>query len=425
MRYVTSPIWTLHIAGTLDTLAHALGVDHFGAKFLKPSEQLMSMEHQTKLSGFFSTRKRGSEGVHPAKRRKLLEVDNTGSAPLLSTKAQRPTNEITPTRPNTRRSRRIKASRGKETIGSYNVTSILKRSGIGSLGKKDVNAISETTSVRDDHAFEETLNGTRDANQRKRKKAEQTSKSPEVTASKESAKASRQTGKAALSTKNSKDASLPSSLDGPAETKKRRDTQSEQLTGSTASSEEKAGATEQGMSNPSITDSNTRAVESKDHGSNQSLLSPRKPSVVKKDAGGLKLDPWISEQAKAVLFSRGQKAVALSNERRNSAKAVNKSAANKKGGGDKSAAQQNLEKARQLLRTMRSLESHAAKPKDVTTAEHGEALHRMASLQEASAKRLVRFGPWLECFVVVVVVHRGGSLTKKRVVTTLLPNCLA
>ena len=346
------------------------------------------MEAQTTLNEFFSTRKRGSEGVHPAKRRKVSDVENVEIAAVhLKRKKAKEASKVEVTSAKHRRSRRAKSSKSKDAfLRNTEVTSILPCAGFELSGKETEKAICETTSVFDDHAFEQAMNGNSSQRKRKMPASKVSSKNSEVVTTQvviQGAKSGsddrvirKGSGmplrRATKATSKDHVGSVGSSPENNAKEK-----------GGGEHENEKSRKAEQHVEEESSVGQNA------DNTSSQKLSSPSKRhSVVKRSAGSLKLNPWISEQAKVVLFSRGQTAVAMSKKLNSETKKEQ----NIKIPGKKKAtseAQENLEKARKLLQTMRSLESTAAKPKNVTTSENCERLHQLASEKSNTAARLV------------------------------------
>ena len=278
---------------------------------------------QATIPEFFTARKRPTEGVHAAKRRKTVEAENlltgAGTRRRRNTRvAKTPRGEATE---RTTRSRSRTNTRAKSTIpqNSQVLDSDLQEFLHNKLEETAYDcsekAISEVTSVRDDHAFEDALNG------------------------------------------NSNSAVL----------NKRKD---------------------------SISLKNLEAKLSPSKEQNQ-VVSPRKiVSAIKVRRDGLKPNPWIAEQARNVFLSRGGAAVARS---RKTAETESKSCSKEvlpkyKKEIKQAKSNMDLEKARKLCKTMRSLRTKGESAKEILTKDAGsERLHIVASGSVCKETRYINF----------------------------------
>ncbi|KAK3729908.1 hypothetical protein QZH41_006235 [Actinostola sp. cb2023] len=133
--------------------------------------------------------------------------------------------------------------------------------------------------------------------------------------------------------------------------------------------------------------------------SKQSILFQAK-SPIRSTPVGLKINPWIADQANKVLLSRGQAALLLSQQKsaavqgnRASKTKSHKPKEDAKNTLSKTKAQEGLEKARELIKKLRTLESDASKSKETSTSDKTERLHKLAKRQSSdgtSAESLSR-----------------------------------
>ena len=247
-----------------------------------------AMEQAT-LGQYFSTRKKGLEDFHPAKRRKVDATDIESEVSIRrSTRAKR---QVASSQTKSiARARRGAKSRAKESLNERNCESseIL-----------DNNVVSEPTSLCDDHAFAETLIGKLSDAQRKRKMA---------------SKGIVETDDSTASVSRDRKQAQENSEDVEPKQRNRKRTQrsSKKQPKDTKSMEEEL------VSSQSKTDcSDEQTLREAGIPANREAeiqASPCKtPPIVRRIDGGVKSNPWIAEQARMVL-SRGRAAVNMSQQ---------------------------------------------------------------------------------------------------------------
>ena len=256
----------------------------------------MAAMEQPTLGQYFTTRKKGLEGVHPAKRRKV-DVTGTESEATVrrSTRARR---QVASSQTKTSRTHKgvTCKSRAKESLNEESVESSYK------VGHK---IVSEPTSLFDDHAFAEALIGKLSDAQRKRKMVSSSqTEDTIVNVSKDTSVTE------IISVKAQKD---NDEMESRAKNR-RRTARSSKHPKQTAKSDKKTADHDQVRS----VSSELKAVEVEVPTGAQA--SPSKtPPVVRRIGGGVKANPWIAEQAKIVL-SRGRAAVNLSQQAKSKGK---------------------------------------------------------------------------------------------------------
>ena len=249
----------------------------------------MAAMEQATLGQYFTTRRKGLEGVHPAKRRKVdvTEIESD----VTVRRSQRSKRQVASSPTKISRSRKGAKSNAKGSLNEDSVQSSCKSSKV----------VSETTSLFDDHAFAEALIGKLTDAQRKRKMASSAQMEEAVPRDKSDVKISQAQGK-----KDEIMESKPS---------RRRTARSSKSAKQAEKSENSKilQAAEQVISRTVQTPQEADIPVEKETAS-----SPCKtPPVVRRiGGGGVKANPWIAEQAKIVL-SRGRAAVNLSQKSRN------------------------------------------------------------------------------------------------------------
>lgn len=248
----------------------------------------MAAMEQATLGQYFTTRRKGVEGVHPAKRRKLdvTEIESN----LTVRRSQRAKKQVASFQTKISRTSKGAKSNAKGSLNEDSVQSSYKGSKV----------VSETTSLFDDHAFAEALIGKLTVAQRKRKMASSTQMEEAVPRDKSDVEISQ-----AQANKDE----MESKPKG-----RRRTAKSSKSVKQPEKSENSKilEATEQVIT---LADQTPR--EAVIPVGKQTAASPSKtPPVVRRISGGVKANPWIAEQAKTVL-SRGRAAVNLSQKSRN------------------------------------------------------------------------------------------------------------
>ena len=247
----------------------------------------MAAMEQATLGQYFSTRRKGLEGVHPAKRRKVdvTEIESD----VTVRRSQRSKRQAASSQTKISRSRKGAKSNAKGSLNEESVQSSCK-------GAK---VVSETTSLFDDHAFAEALIGKLTDAQRKRKMASSTQMEGAVPRDKSEVEISEAQG--------NKD-----EMESKPKSRRR-----------TARSSKSAKQVEK-SENSKILESTEQVISVVDQTPEEAAIplekettaSPSKtPPVVRRIGGGVKANPWIAEQAKMVL-SRGRAAVNLSQKSR-------------------------------------------------------------------------------------------------------------
>lgn len=335
---------------------------------------------QATLTEFYSTKKRPIEGFQPSKRRKVVQAepvevtrqkirraDVTISSRRMKTRANAKTTESS-----TRKTRKNAAENTHSTALDAFLSAETKE-----ISTKPEKVGIVVTSVNDNHdsvavSFKETTTRRRKPAHKQQdderlieKNKEELVKDKEKNVQK--ARSTRRTKRGVTCTK---------------ETKVNTKTNAEDTIESNANSNEK----------------NNDKIDKTD--AKQSIMVKDKSPVRTNSSPGLKINPWIADQANRVLLSRGQTALLLSQQKSAKSKDVNSSKAKSQKPKEttkslsKTKAQEGLEKARELIKKMRSLESDASKPKAVTTSDKTERLHKLAKRQSsegASAESSVRY----------------------------------
>ena len=248
----------------------------------------MAAMEQATLGQYFTTRRKGVEGLHPAKRRKLdvTEIESD----VAVRRSQRTKKQVASSQTKISRSGKGAKRNAKGSLNEDSVQSSYKGSKV----------VSETTSLFDDHAFAEALIGKLTVAQRKRKMASSTQMEEAVPRDKSDVEISQ-----AQANKDE----MESKPKG-----RRRTAKSSKSVKQPEKSENSKilEATEQVIS---LSDQTPR--EAVIPVEKETAASPSKtPPVVRRINGGVKANPWIAEQAKTVL-SRGRAAVNLSQKSRN------------------------------------------------------------------------------------------------------------
>ena len=261
----------------------------------------MATMEQPTLGQFFATRKKGLEGVHPAKRRKVDITDTESEVTVRrSTRAKR---QVASSQTKASRTHKGVICKAKKSLNEESIESSCK------LGHK---VVSEPTSLFDDHAFAEALIGKLSDAQRKRKMASSRQTEDTIvndvskdTSAAEIVKAQKDSDEMASKAKNRRRTARSSKH--PKQTAKSDEKTADHVHKRPISSELKA---------KSSSDQTPREVEIPP----EAQASPSKtPPVVRRIGGGVKANPWIAEQAKIVL-SRGRAAVNLSQQAKSKGK---------------------------------------------------------------------------------------------------------
>ena len=248
----------------------------------------MAAMEQATLGQYFTTRRKGLEGVHPAKRRKV-DVTEVVS-------------DVTVRR--SQRSKRQEAARTKISRSRGGVKS--ESNAKGSLNEESAQSsckgskfVSETTSLFDDHAFAEAFIEKLTDAQRKRKMASSTQMEEAVPRDKSDVEITQ--------VQASKD-------DMESKPKSRRRTARSSKSAKQAEKSENSKILEATEKVTLLVDQTPREADIPVE--KETIASPSKtPPVVRRIGGGVKPNPWIAEQAKIVL-SRGREAVNLSQKSR-------------------------------------------------------------------------------------------------------------
>ena len=263
----------------------------------------MAAMEQATLGQYFTTKKKGLEGVHPAKRRKV-DVTETESdvAVRRSTRAKK---QVASSQTKTPRARKGAKSRAKESC----------KLGI----KLGIKVVSETTSLFDDHAFAETLIGNLLDKQRKRKMASSMQTEDTIV------NVSRDTSSVEICKAQGNSSGMESKPDTGRRTAKSAKS-SKQLVNSAKVVDRPQAAVEQAQTVSSqskakfVSDQTPREADVPTESEAEAQTSPCKtPPVVRRVGRGVKVNPWIAEQAKIVL-SRGRAAVTLSQQAKGKSK---------------------------------------------------------------------------------------------------------
>ncbi|XP_068725235.1 DNA replication factor Cdt1-like [Montipora capricornis] len=332
----------------------------------------MATMEQATLGQYFPTRRKGLEGVHPAKRRKVDGTDNEGAVADVTVRRSARVKKRIASSTQTKDARTHKGARrrAKESPSEESVETSCN---------SGIKTVSEPTSLFDDHAFAEAFIGKLSESQRKRKMAPPMHIEDTVvrtvskdTIAHENVPAMREIGDEANSkTKNRR--------------QMERFKQCRQAAGTTIPQE--------------ITSSETNLKSSSDRISLNAGSTTEKgkeatsktPPIVRRIDGGIKANPWIAEQAKIVL-SRGRAAVKISQNKpcnpnvedqllassKNDSSSVVKNCKSDAGHGIASKAQEDLVKARDLIKTMKSLKKRSSRCQSSTMEEQQQRLHQVA-----------------------------------------------
>jgi hypothetical protein len=348
---------------------------------------------QPTLTEYYSAKKRPIEGINPAKRRKLIETESVVTAEVQSKgKSARITRQRSKTT-TTPKPTRVLRTRKPRTKNVAKTTENSSLHAFLSLGMKEITeesekVVSEVTSVNDDHdsevfASKETPSLENGSTRRRKVLTKNPHNICETPGSEGEIieKTEKKTiSKARTGRRNQKAKILPKEIPSTS-----RDAQKLQDSEAVESNDDKDKI--EGAKDDAISKSGKHQTKPK-----KSLMVPDK-SPVKSVSSGLKINPWIADQANKVLLTRGQAALLLSHQQSAGVqdKHVSRSKMQKpvaeKNGLSKSKAQEGLEKARELIKKMRSLESESSKPKDTSTIDKSERLHKLAkrqSTEEAS-----------------------------------------
>ena len=247
-----------------------------------------AMEQAT-LGQYFSTRKKGLEDFHPAKRRKVDATDIESEVSIRrSTRAKRQV-ASSQTKSNAR-ARRGAKSRAKESLNERNCES---------SGILDNIVVSETTSLCDDHAFAEALIGKLSDAQRKRKMASKgIIETDDFTAS---------------VSRDKKEAQENNRKVNPEQRNRKRTQRSSKKQPKDIISKEEKLVSSQSKTDRSQ-DQTSRDADIPANKEAEIQASPCKtPPIVRRIDGGVKSNPWIAEQARMVL-SRGRAAVNMTQQ---------------------------------------------------------------------------------------------------------------
>ncbi|XP_032232693.2 DNA replication factor Cdt1 isoform X2 [Nematostella vectensis] len=331
---------------------------------------------QPTLTEFFSTRKRPIEGVHPAKRRKLIETESVVSETPKSVRGrqQRAKTTTTTTKPK-QRTTRTRNAKAKATKAPGNeIHRVFLRSVMQKVVEESSNSVSEVTSVSDEHDVIEATPSLNGVSERKRK-----------TRPENAAVAEKKPGSTIEKDGNSahdvRDEIAQPKMEGSIK-EKANNTKGNRMTktSGTRKQKEAPGSEAEPSQKESTPMPSDDTIESNQH---EITKSPLKHETVKRNSGGLKINPWIAEQANKVLLSRGEAALLLSQQKQaNAVKSKGKQWSKGKGVVpgvlSEGKAKEGLERARQLIKNMRSLESKAAEAKASTETEKPERLHEAA-----------------------------------------------
>lgn len=348
---------------------------------------------QPTLTEFYSTKKRPIEGINPAKRRKLIDTEAVGVSEVQNTReSARITRQRTKTNaPKPTRVLRTRKSRTKnvaKTTESSNMQAFLSL-GIKEVTEETERVISEVTSTEDDHEVERIMSSKETpslerASTRRRKlqpkqvgnKRETQESDAEIIENTKEKTASR-----ARRGKRSQKKEIPKVSD---EVEKLQESVSVEKNDNKETTED---AKDESVSAPNKTQTKAK----------QSVMVPEKSPIktASSKSGGLKINPWIAEQANRVLLSRGQAALLLSQQKNVDTKqsrprSKEKKPVAEKSGLTKTKAQEGLEKARELIKKMRTLEADSSKSKESSTADTSERLHKLAKRQAAEGVSDVR-----------------------------------
>lgn len=251
----------------------------------------MAAMEQATLGQYFTTRRKGVEGLHPAKRRKLDVTEMESDVTVR--RSQRTKKQVASSQTKISRSGKGAKSNAKGSLNEDSVHSSYKGSKV----------VSETTSLFDDHAFAEALIGKLTVAQRKRKMASSTQMEEAVPRDKSDVEISQaQANKDEMESKP----------------KGRRRTAKSSKSSKSVKQPDKS-------ENSKILEATEQVISLSDQTPREAVIpveketaaSPSKtPPVVRRINGGVKANPWIAEQAKTVL-SRGRAAVNLSQKSRN------------------------------------------------------------------------------------------------------------
>lgn len=311
---------------------------------------------QATLTEFFSAKKRPIDGLHPAKRRK---VEQTESVRVTRQKTRRAESKST-----TKGGRRA-SSRSISTTPA-NLPEVPQTAALDAFltaemklsPKEPIRVTEQVTSVDDDHESIGFSLKESTTTKRARKTVQKT-------------KLASKSGESCVKERKSSSEKNVSSLGSLEENKK---TRAEKIQSTRRRKQETATS--------NVNDSTVKKLEAKEE-VKSNIMTPSKSPVKTTSSSGMKINPWIADQANRVLLSRGQAALLLSQQK---SSAVSKEIisskqrpkAVSKDGLSKTKAQEGLGKARELIMKMRSLESDASKSKVSTTIDASERLHKLA-----------------------------------------------
>ena len=255
----------------------------------------MEAMEQATLGQYFTTRRKGLEGIHPAKRRKVDVTENESDVAVRRSKRSKKQLASSQWKI-TRASKAAIKSKVKESLNGESAQSSCK------LG---FNVASEPTSLFDDHAFAEAFIGKLTEAQRKRKMASSTQSMedsvPRDTSSEEISQT--QGNKSEMQSK-------PKSRRGTARSSKSAKRADKNKNSKIEDATKQVVNVSSQSTNKSLPDQTARQADVPVE--KEISASPSKtPPVVRRIGGGVKANPWIAEQAKMVL-SRGRAAVNLS-----------------------------------------------------------------------------------------------------------------
>lgn len=250
----------------------------------------MAAMEQATLGQYFTTRKKGLEGVHPAKRRKVDAVDTESEVAVRrSTRARR---QVASSQTKTSRAHKGVKRRAKESVSEESAESPCHLK---------MKVVSEPTSLFDDHAFAEALIGKLSDAQRKRKMAFSSQTEDAIVNVSEVRKGQRNSGELESEPKSRQ---RKARLSKPSKQAAKGDTSSNDRAEQVSSE-----PTHKPTSAPTL-----REAHVPTENETEPRASPSKtPPVVRRIGAGVKANPWIAEQAKIVL-SRGRAAVNLSKQ---------------------------------------------------------------------------------------------------------------
>lgn len=260
----------------------------------RSSDMSSAAMEQATLGQYFTTRRKGLEGIHPAKRRKVDMSEAESDIVVRRSERSKKQAASSQTKINTRASKAAKRN-AKATLNEESVQAPVK-------------VVSEPTSLFDDHAFAEALIGKLSDAQRKRKMAASSAQREDAVVSVPKDKSSVELLQGQKNESDMK--SKPKSRRRTARSSKTLRQNSEKST--------TLDATEEVLSSQpkDKSSSDGKPLEVDAPVEKEATASPSKtPPIVRRIGGGIQANPWIAEQAKMVL-SRGRAAVNLSQKSR-------------------------------------------------------------------------------------------------------------